>query len=75
MTSPCIRRRDDVQISRHALVPGRRGACAGPDVDDESQHRNESRRGRGTLAFVPWAQMTSHIINLGKQEMDVYIPG
>lgn len=48
---------------------------AEPDVDDDSQSRTESDRGRGTLVFVPWAQVNTHIINLGKREMDVFIPG
>eukprot|EP00892_Ulva_mutabilis_P002722 jgi/Ulvmu1/12450/UM009_0102.1 len=46
-----------------------------PEEEDDTQSRNESSRGRGTLVFVPWEQMNSHIINLGKREMDVFIPG
>lgn len=48
---------------------------AEPEVDDETQSRTESHRGRGTLVFVPWSQVNTHIINLSKREMDVFIPG
>lgn len=62
-------------VPPHSSADARGGGCAEPDVDDDSQSRTESDRGRGTLVFVPWAQVNTHIINLGKREMDVFIPG
>lgn len=44
-------------------------------MEDEVQEKVASNRGCNTLVFVPWNEVNTHLINLSKQEMDVWIPG
>jgi F-box only protein C-terminal region len=51
------------------------GLHADPASEDVAQEKHVSRRGTNTLVFVPWSGVQTHIINLSKTEMDVFIPG
>ena len=48
---------------------------ADPAQDDETQEKNESKKGTNTLVYVPFSEFNSHEVNLDKREMDVWIPG
>lgn len=60
-------------MSEHVML--RDMHSADPEAEDDTQDRTESQRGRGTLVFVPWSQVNTHIINLHKSEMDIWIAG
>lgn len=74
-------RGDQPLVHMHATPPiplhltGLHLLRADPDGDiDGSHEKHVSNRGTNTLVFVPWTEVQTHIINLNRHEMDVFIP-
>jgi hypothetical protein len=63
------------EIFTYDRVDGSRVMLDDPASEDYQQEKIVSNKGCNTLIFVPWHQVNSHLINLSKDEMDVWIPG
>lgn len=68
-------RLDMKEIFTYDRVDGSRVMLDDPASEDYQQEKIVSNKGCNTLIFVPWHQVNSHLINLSKDEMDVWIPG
>jgi F-box protein 9 len=68
-------RLDIIQIFTYDRSDGSKVSLDDPASEDQQQEKILSEKGCNTLVFVPSQQVNSHMINLSKDEMDVWIPG